>query len=214
MQDILEWHKEKWVERTINALKSNFFKASFFQDRTSLVDVILDLVKPNMRIGFGGSLTVREVGLVDAITSVNGVEILDHWKEGLDPQQIHETRIHQLTCDLFLSGLNALTESGEIINIDGMGNRVNAVTFGPKKIIMVAGYNKIVTDIDSGLDRIRNVAAPMNAKRLNLSLPCAETGYCHDCKSELRICRIVSILQRKPNGSDISVYIVNESLGL
>ena len=88
------------------------------------------------------------------------------------------------------------------------------MTFGPGKVIIIAGHNKIVPDVNAALDRIKRIAAPMNAKRLNLPLPCAETGYCHDCKSEARICRITSIIQRKPGGTDISVYLINEELGL
>jgi LUD domain len=88
------------------------------------------------------------------------------------------------------------------------------MTFGPKKVIIIAGYNKIVPDVNSALDRIKRVAAPLNAKRLGLPLPCAETGYCHDCSAEARICRVTSIIQRRPSGTDVSVYLINEELGL
>ncbi|HBA56184.1 MAG TPA: lactate utilization protein C, partial [Syntrophorhabdus aromaticivorans] len=120
------------------------------------------------------------------------VRLLDHWKEGLAKEEMNAIRLQQLTCDLFLSSANAITEHGDIVNIDGFGNRVSAMIFGPKKVIIIAGYNKIVPDVPAALDRIKRVAAPMNAKRLNLSLPCAETGHCHDCTSEERICRVTS----------------------
>jgi len=118
-----------------------------------------------------------------------------------------------LTCDLFISGANALTEQGMVVNIDSVGNRVNSLVFGPGRALIVAGYNKIVPDLEAALERIRTVAAPLNAKRLNLPLPCAASGICQDCSSEQRICRIISILQKRPAQSDVSVFLVDEKLG-
>jgi hypothetical protein len=168
---------------------------------------------PGSKIGIGGSLSVRGIGLIERLSDQN-TQVLDHWKQGLTKEEISAIRLSQLTCDLFLSSANAITEKGDIVNIDGFGNRVNAMTFGPKKVIIIAGYNKIVPDVNSALDRIKGVAAPLNAKRLGLPLPCAETGYCHDCKTEARICRVTSIIQRRPSGTDVSVYLINEELGL
>lgn len=208
-----EWFIERMIERTAKALSSNYFDARSFTNRESLVSAIMQYATPGSKIGIGGSLSIRGIGLIEKLSDAN-VEVLDHWKQGLTKEQISSLRLSQLTCDLFLSSANAITEKGDIVNIDGFGNRINAMTFGPKKVIIVAGYNKIVPDIASALERIKRVAAPLNAKRLNLSLPCAETGYCHDCKSEARICRITSIIQRKPSGTDISVFLINEELGL
>lgn len=213
MSNPREWFIEKMIERTAKALSSNFFDALSFTNRGSLISAILRYATPGSKIGIGGSLSVRGIGLIEMLSTAN-VELLDHWKQGLTKEQVSSLRLSQLTCDLFLSSANAITEKGDIVNIDGFGNRVNAMTFGPKKVIIVAGYNKIVPDIASALDRIKRIAAPLNAKRLNLPLPCAETGYCHDCKSEARICRITSIIQRKPSGTDVSVYLINEELGL
>lgn len=213
MSNPREWFIERMIERTVKALSSNYFDARSFTNRDSLISAILYYANPGSKIGIGGSLSVRGIGLIEKFSETN-IEVLDHWKQGLTKEQINSIRISQLTCDLFLSSANAITEKGDIVNIDGFGNRVNAMTFGPKKVIIVAGHNKIVPDIASALDRIKRVAAPLNAKRLNLPLPCAETGYCHDCKSEARICRITSIIQRKPSGTDVSVYLINEELGL
>ncbi|HQH43204.1 MAG TPA: lactate utilization protein [Syntrophorhabdaceae bacterium] len=210
--ELKKWHSEKIIFRTIKALESNFFKAEFFSNRDSLLTQILKDIKPGEKIGFGGSVTIRELGIVERLKEKDAIA-LDHWKEGLEPHEIAEIRMAQLTSDLFLTSANAITENGEIINIDGIGNRVNAMTFGPKKVIIVAGINKIVPDIEAAIDRIKRVAAPMNAKRLNLPLPCAETGHCHDCNSDKRICRIISILVKKPSQTDISVYLINEELG-
>lgn len=210
--DLKKWHYEKKIARTVKALESNFFPAEYFTNRESLLKRIVEQTKQGDKIGFGGSVTIRELGIVEQMKKT-GVVVLDHWRDGLESHDIAAIRISQLTADLFLTSANAITEKGEIVNIDGIGNRVNAMTFGPKKVIVVAGINKIVYDIEAAIDRIKKVAAPMNAKRLNLPLPCAETGYCHDCNSDKRICRIVSILLKKPGQTDISVYLINEELG-
>ncbi len=212
MDIVLAWYAEKLLTRTARALEKNFFTASCFADRGAAAEAISALVRPAMAVGFGGSVTVRELGITERLDE-SGAELLDHWREGISPAEIQELRIRHLTCDLFISGANAVTENGEIVNIDGIGNRVNSMTFGPKKVIIVAGINKIVPDVQAGLERIRRIAAPMNARRLNLKVPCAETGLCHDCSSEARICRAVSILQRRPAMTDISVYLINEKLG-
>lgn len=213
MSEVRRWSIEKMAERTVKALQANYFDAAFFKDRENLIDRVMGHVKPEMKVGFGGSLTVRDLGIVDRLKTED-VVILDHWQQGLSSGDITDIRKEQLTSDLFLSSANAITEKGELVNIDGLGNRTNSITYGPGKVIIIAGYNKIVPDIDSAMDRIKRFAAPMNAKRLNLPLPCAETGYCQDCRSEARICRIISILQRRPVGTDLSVFILNEDLGL
>jgi hypothetical protein len=212
MNIVRVWHRERLMVRTVKALEANFFKAAYFTEREDLLSAIISLVKPGMKVGFGGSVTIRQLGLIERLSGTGAI-LLDHWKEGLSPAEIQGLRIEHLTSDLFISGANAVTEKGEIVNIDGVGNRVNGMTFGPKKVVIVAGANKIVPSIDMGLDRIRRIAAPMNARRLNLKLPCAETGTCHDCSAEGRICRIISILQRRPSITDISVYLISEELG-
>lgn len=208
-----QWLAEKMIERAIKALSANYFDALSFNDRESLNLAVMKHVTPKMKIGVGGSMTVRGIGLLDKFAEID-VQVMDHWKDGLSKEQVNSIRLSQLTCDLFLASANAITEKGDIVNIDGFGNRVNAMTFGPKKVIIIAGYNKIVPDVNAALDRIKRIAAPLNAKRLNLALPCAETGFCHDCKLENRICRVTSIIQRRPSGTDVSVYLINEELGL
>lgn len=212
MDSLKEWHVEKSASRTVSALRANGFESAFFASRDELVTKVTEYVRPSMRVGVGGSVTVRQLGL-PPICEGKGAVVLDHWREGLTAEEISRIRLDQLTCDLFLSGANGITEKGEIVNIDGIGNRINSITFGPKKVIIIAGFNKICPTLDEALERIRRVAAPMNARRLGLALPCAETGLCHDCRSEVRICRIISIIQRKPNLTDISVYLLNEDLG-
>ncbi|OPY66510.1 MAG: hypothetical protein A4E57_02771 [Syntrophorhabdaceae bacterium PtaU1.Bin034] len=212
MTEVSDWFVEKTATRTLKALEANFFGVAFFQRREELTAAILDLARPGMKVGFGGSVTLRELEL-PRLLKEKGAIPLDHWQEGLTKEEVLELRKMQLTCDLFLTGTNAVTEKGEIVNIDGGGNRTNAMTFGPAKVIIVAGINKVVPDTNAAIDRIRRVAAPMNAKRLKMAVPCVEKGYCQDCRSEMRICRVTSILHRKPISTDVSVYLVNEKLG-
>ena len=118
----------------------------------------------------------------------------------------------QLTCDL-LASANAVTLTGMVLNIDGNGNRVASTIFGPQKVILVVGRNKLVSTVEDGLKRIKAYAAPLAAKRLNIEVPCAKTGFCIDCNSPGRICTATVILERKPRLSDVRVLIVNEELG-
>ena len=142
-----------------------------------------------------------------------GGVILNHSDPSLSPEEKMAVRRQQLVCDVFLSGTNALTLDGWLLNVDGTGNRVAAMTFGPKKVIIVTGTNKIVEDLDSALERIRLKASPMNNKRLGLPNPCATTGVCMECEGDTRICNIYTVLRRKPSATDITVVIIGEELG-
>jgi hypothetical protein len=142
-----------------------------------------------------------------------GKTIYDHWQEGLSKKDDLDIRLQQGRCDCFFCSANAISSTGEVVNVDGIGNRTNAMTFGPKKVVIVAGMNKVTLDLESALRRVREIAAPMRAKSLGMETPCAETGICNDCNSPQRICRVTTILYRKPMLTDISVILVNKSLG-
>ncbi|OGP63335.1 MAG: lactate utilization protein C, partial [Deltaproteobacteria bacterium RBG_13_53_10] len=167
---------------------------------------------PETKVGVGGSVTIREVGILDQLRA-KGHLVYDHWAPGFSREDSLRIRKSQMTCDLFLSSSNAVTMSGELVNIDGAGNRVNSITFGPGKVILVSGYNKLVEDVQEAIKRIKNVVGPMNARRLKIDLPCAKTGRCVDCNSPDRFCRAVVILERKPLLTDILVILVGEELG-
>jgi acyl-CoA hydrolase len=142
-----------------------------------------------------------------------GHRLYDHWVPGLSFEDMVAVRRAQLTCDVFLTSANAITLDGQIVCTDGVGNRVSALTFGPGKVIIAAGVNKITRDLESALRRVKDVAAPMTLKETGLSLPCTETGVCLDCKSPQRGCRITLILERKPALTDTTVILIGESLG-
>ena len=155
---------------------------------------------------------MRHIGLVEALAA-RGNRVADHWKPGLSREQQTAIRHDQLRCDVFLASANAVTMEGGLINIDGGGNRVAALAFGPSRVIVIAGVNKLAKNVADGIHRARNVAAALNARRLSVDTPCAHTGVCNDCNSPARICRITSITERCPNAADYSVILVNEPLG-
>jgi len=143
-----------------------------------------------------------------------GKELLVPKGPGNTPEQAMEIRRKQLTSDLFLCGTNAVTLSGCLVNIDNTGNRVGAMMFGPRKVIVVAGRNKIVAgSIEDAIRRVKDKASPPNARRLEFDTPCASTGFCADCSSPQRICRIISIMERKPARTDVQVLVVNQDMG-
>lgn len=211
MQEIMSWYLNKRVERTLNELAKNGFNAYFAETKRIARDKALELIPVNALVGIGGSLTIREIGLVEALID-RGNAVFQHWQTppGENPINImkQETR-----SDIFLTSSNAITESGKLINIDGTGNRVSAMIFGPPTVIVVVGVNKIVRDTTEGLQRVRQVSAPMNARRLNLATPCAKSGVCTDCTAKGRICRVVTILERKPANTNIVIVMVGERLG-
>lgn len=212
MQDVFDQVSAKRAMAAVQSLEKHDFKAMFLSNRQLACAEILKNCNNTMRIGVGGSVTIREIGLLQSLQK-DGFTVYDHWDETLSPEQKMQNRLNQLTCDLYLTSANAITLNGEIINIDGAGNRINAMTFGPKKVYIVAGINKIVRDLETGIKRIKDIATPLNAKRLKINVPCVEAGRCVDCNSPNRLCRALLILERRPVLTDITVIIVGETLG-
>ena len=206
------WLWEKLAETCIKNLKKNGFDAHFVSTADEARSLALDMISGYETFGFGGSDTTRAVGILDEVKA-RGKTIYDHWQEGLSREQDLETRLMQGRCDCFLCSANAISASGEIVNVDGIGNRTNAMTFGTRKVMIVAGMNKVRPDLQSALKRVQEVAGPMRAKSLGMDTPCAKTGICNDCNAPQRICRVTTILHRKPMMTDISVILVNQSLG-
>ncbi len=206
------WLIEERCKKSVERLKAHEFDALYVKNKEEAAKQILQFVKSGITVGVGGSVTIRELGVIEQMKTM-GATLLDHWVPGLTGEQSLEIRKAQMTSDLFLSSSNAVTMNGELVNIDGIGNRVNAISFGPKKVILVAGHNKIVGNVDDALKRVKNEATPPNAKRLNINVPCAKLGFCVDCNSPDRVCRAVVIHERKPRLSDVLVILVGEELG-
>lgn len=210
--DYQSWLWEMKGRKTVHNLQKHGFDARFLADLTTARETILEMVRKYESFGFAGSDTTRALGLPDALVEM-GKTVYDHWQEGLSPEESLEIRKKQSQADCFLCSANAIAMTGEIINVDGVGNRTNAMSFGPGKIVIVAGMNKVAKNVDAALDRVHEVAAPMRSKSLNMETPCAKTGICEDCNSKQRICRITTILHRQPMLSDISVVLINQQLG-
>ena len=207
-----KWLWQKLGERCVKNLKTHWFDSHFVTTADEARTLILEMVSGYETFGFAGSDTTRAIGILEELKT-RGKTIYDHWQKGLSKEEDLETSLHQGRCDCFLCSANAISATGEIVNVDGIGNRINAVTFGPKKVVIVAGMNKVMHDLESALVRVREIAGPMRAKSLGLETPCVETGVCSDCNSPQRICRVTSILHRKPKLTDVSVILVNQRLG-
>jgi len=213
-EELVRWTWEQKCEKAVEALGQNGFTSVYCRTAKEAHDYIIQEAADASSIGFGGSRTVVDLQVQDVL-SAQGKEILNHGLPGLSPEERMAIMRRQLTSDLFLTGTNAVTLSGWLVNIDGNGNRVAAMFFGPKKVIVVAGRNKIVDgDLQAAIDRIKNWASPPNAKRLNYNTPCAKTGFCSNCNSPERICRVTTVIDRKPRVMDIRVLVVNEDMGL
>jgi hypothetical protein len=212
MDNFVKAHQDIIIEATLKSLEKHGFGARFFETGKEAADFIVKEAKGLNSVGVAGSHTVRATGVVDALEAA-GKTMYDHWKHKLGTPEELECRKNQMIADLFLASANAITQTGEIVNRDGAGNRINAMTFGPKKVILVVGVNKITPHLDAAFDRLENVAGPIRAMSLSRKTPCVKTGACHDCDSPERICRITSIIHRKPMMTDLSIVIIREELG-
>jgi len=207
-----KWLWEKQGEKCVKALKDHGFDAHFVSTVEEARDLILSMISGYETFGFGGSHTTRSLGVKETLQA-KGKTLFDHWEGNLFGEENRKIRLAQGRSDCFFCSANAISATGEIVSVDAVGNRTTAMTFGPKKVIIVAGMNKVRPDLQSALERIREVAGPMRAKSLNLDTPCAKTGVCSDCNAPKRICEVTTILHRKPWMTDISVVLINESLG-
>jgi L-lactate utilization protein LutB len=209
---VQKWLWEKQGEKCVKALKDRGFDAHFVSTVEEARDLIVNMVSGYETFGLGGSHTTRSIGLTETLKA-KGKTLFDHWEGNLFGEENKKIRLAQGRSDCFICSANAISATGEIVSVDAVGNRTAAMTFGPKKVIIVAGMNKVRPDLQSALERIREVAGPMRAKSLNLDTPCAKTGECSDCNAPKRICEVTTILHRKPWMTDISVILINESLG-
>lgn len=195
----------------VKNLKSREFDAMWFESRDEAVATIMNIIPKNVEVGAGGSVTLEEIGIFDALSG-RGNRLFVH-DINMDFQQSIEIRKHANNCPYYLTSSNAITMHGELVNIDGVGNRAAAMSFGPEVLITVAGANKLVNDLDEGISRVRNIAAPINARRVGKDTPCVKAGRCVDCHSPSSICRITTIISQKPMLTDFKVILIAEDLG-
>ncbi|MDO8673111.1 MAG: lactate utilization protein [Dehalococcoidia bacterium] len=206
------WLGERLLEQAVKALKKHEFNAVWFATADQAKAFILESIPLEASVGIGGSITVRQLGLIEVLEE-RGNRVHQHWGPGKTRQEDLAIRKAQLSSDVFIASSNAVTLEGELVNADGAGNRVGAMVFGPPKVFVVAGVNKLVKDIAEGMRRIKEVAAPMNTHRLSSKTPCAVTGLCNECDAPARHCRVTVIMERKPSLTDLTVVLVNQELG-
>lgn len=213
-EELNDWAFALKCEKAVEGLKKNGFDAVYCKTGEEVFHYIINEAEAANSVGFGGSMSIADLKICDKLRGM-GKEILNHGDPGLSPEQRLAITRRQLTCDLFLASSNAVTLSGELVNIDGNGNRAAAMFFGPQKVIIVVGRNKLVDGtVEDAIRRVKTHAAPPNSKRLDLATPCATTGFCSDCNSPQRICRVTTIIEKKPRNTDIRVLVVNEDMGL
>jgi L-lactate utilization protein LutB len=199
------------------ALESNNFEVFMADNAREAGRLVMDKILPKLApksISWGGSMTFVATELYDMLKAYPNAEILDTFDKSLSPEESLERRRESLLVDLFVTGTNAVTRSGELVNLDMIGNRVAGITFGPRNVVVMVGRNKIVEDLEAAIERIKDYAAPVNAMRLNKKTPCAKTSVCEECKSPERICNSWTITQKSFPKGRIKVVLINENLGL
>lgn len=202
---------DKAGAKVAEALNKRYFEAYYCSDRAAALEKILELIPQDHVVSWGGTATVDELGVKEALRQ-RGQAVIDR-DTAQDAQERQQMLKQALTCDTFLMGSNAISADGQLVNIDGTGNRVAALCFGPTQVVVVAGMNKVAGDLDGAMRRAREVAAPMNAQRFPLKTPCVANGLCGDCKGPDSICaQIVTTRLCKPAGR-IKVVLVGEDLG-
>ncbi|AGK96957.1 lactate utilization protein [Clostridium pasteurianum] len=208
----VSWYIEKQVERTIKNLNNRNMEGYYINNREMLFHKLKELIVKGSTVGVGDSMTLFETGVIDFLRSGN-FNFLDKYEDKLTSDDKREIYIKNFSADTFICSTNAITEGGELYNIDGNGSRVAPMLYGPKQVIFVIGINKIVKNIEEAEKRVRDYAAPIDAKRLNKDTPCAKLGYCVDCKSENRICNDFVVIRGQFIKRRIKVLIVGDVLG-
>ena len=208
MDPNLKKRNELLAQKVIKGLSSRNMTGYYAADREEALKMALSLIPEGSTVTMGGGMSIHEIGLSRALKEGN-------W-DFIDRDEIADKRAAMLAAydaDVFLSSVNAMTEDGELVNIDGNANRVSAIAQGPKKVLFIVGMNKVCSDIDGAMKRARNVAAPVNAQRFGLSTPCAKTGACMNCKSPDTICCQFLITRFSRHPGRIHVILVNDFLG-
>jgi hypothetical protein len=212
--------QDDWQSRLTmlkRTLEDHEFEVFLVEKLVEAKDIVLHHIIPQTgakRISYGDSLTCLSSGLFEMLRRNSTIEFIDLFREPLVLEEWLELARRALLVDLFITGTNAVTETGILVNLDMVGNRVGGITFGPKAVVILVGRNKVVRDLDAAMQRVKNYAAPANAARLEKHTPCATLSYCVDCTSQERICCIWSLVERSFPRHRIKVILINEEVGL
>ena len=211
MTEQMKTYYEKRAQVLVKNLKSRHFEAYYCPDSASALAKALELIPEGASVGWGGALSAQQIGLIDAVKS-GSLAAIDR-DAATTPEERTQALKRCLTADVFLCGANALSLDGQMVNIDGTGNRVAAIAYGPDTILVIAGMNKVCDTLDDAVTRARTVAAPMNKQRFPFKTPCEVTGACADCKSEESICNQILITRNCRPAGRIKFVLVGEELG-
>lgn len=199
-----------YAVRTVESLRGNGFEVVCFDKAEDAKDYILGEIAADQSVGFGGSMTIKGMGIYDELKA-RGNEVIWHWYPGDEDKNTVLRKA--VTTDVYMSGINGITQDGRIVNVDGVGNRLAGILFGHDRLFLVAGINKISKNMDECMMRIRNESCALNARRLGRKTPCAATGKCMSCSSPDRMCNATLVLERQHMGIPTTVVLINEKLG-
>lgn len=202
---------ENLAQNVIKNLEKRNMEGYYFEDSKSCVDAIMNMIPEGSVVSWGGSMTMNESGMMDALKA-SELTLIDR-ATAKTPQESREIFAKTVMADYYFMSTNAITNDGVLINIDGNANRVACLTHGPAHVMILVGRNKFTASVEAGVERVRNVASPANALRLNRNLPCALTGSCHDCLSPDCFCNQIVVTRRSGHPGRIKVFLINEDLG-
>ena len=218
MKNPIDFYWTKRIEKCKESLEKNNFEIYRADNKDDVKKLILDEIFPKLHVksaSWGDSISMLSTGIIQEIENLQNISLIKTFEQGVPKEELMERRRQALLVDVFLTGTNAITESGRLVNLDMVGNRVAGIIFGPKNVIIVIGRNKIVKGIKEAMTRVKNYSAPANAIRhLGWKTPCVKTSYCMDCKSPFRICNTWTITEKSYPKDRIKIIIVNEDLGL
>lgn len=218
MTTLIDNYWQKRMDKCKASFEKNNFEVFSARNIMDVKSIILHDILPSLRpesVSWGDSISMVSSGILQEIEGLSHIRLIKTFEKGIPREEIIERRRQALLVDLFLTGSNAVTEDGKLINLDMVGNRVAGLTFGPRHVVIVVGRNKIVATVEEGMKRVKNYSAPMNAMRHEgLKTPCIKTGYCADCKSPDRICNTWTITEKSFPKGRIKIILVNEDLGL
>jgi hypothetical protein len=204
------------LESVKENLENNNFEVFIAQNAKAAKEIALNDIIPKLDIksvSWGGSMSFVSTGLFHELKDNPDLEVLNTFDKTLSFEEMMDLRRRSIMTDLFITGTNAVTEAGHLVNLDMMGNRVAAIIWGPKNVLLIIGRNKICGDLEDAMIRIKNYAAPVNTMNLGKKTPCAKTGVCHDCSSPDRICNYWTITEKSFTKNRIKIILVNEDLG-
>ena len=215
LSDTYRWYREKLAKETIESLEKNNISACYVDTPEDACSKVISLIPTGSKVGYGGSLTLEQLGIMEVLRK-GDYDLIDRQIPGISETDNYRLRRESLLADVFLMSTNALTMGGQLVNIDGLGNRTAALIFGPSKVFVIAGINKIVPNMEAAMYRIKNYVAPLHAKRRDRQLPCAKEGKCVNCHAPKRFCNSVVITEHQylENKGRLTVIIVGEELGL